>query len=686
MSIMDDSSNIHEYITLIENGRGDEVIKKLETQNNNWVGRSSRGLRLLFSSCKNKKKHIHSHYSCLQLVKYIIEKFPHRLNYQDIYGKSCIYVAIQNQQWNIIEYLINKSVNYRLADKKGNTVLHYLCEIGINKRNKEVYEKFINQMLKDKDVINAQNELGETALHIGCLNSNSFVVNRLLDNNANVTLKTIKGLTPWDYAIMSDEICVERKRLDPSTNIRITTTKGSKKSKSSKGYRKSSKMTGISSQLCIEALDEYQRSISFISKKRRNSVSSCSSITSSLKRLDDIDVKTEEVIQRSSSAERKSSDKKESIFSFIIDFIEKKIESDSDSENDEKEKKGKKIDKKKKISNPILFESNEERITRYGIIADELMKQIVYSKKLEKKEYHSGEKFRVLSLDGGGVKCIYQCVLLKRIIKEIPDFFDKIDLVTGLSASSLVSVSILLGLDMEFVIKVMEAVSLETFKNESHLAGIAGHQFTNKFLKVMGERLLGNLTINDLPRNCCIQSFLIDTGKDDTKRTSKAMLYNNFMKETYDKDLKNICLQSAAAPGYFDPLNNHVDGSLLVNNPFYLTYPLIIGENGLNIAKENIVALSIGSGYPTVPYYDIEQMGNAGLIQWLIKLSDFNIFARKEMGVAESRMMFKNNYFRLDPHLPIEVDIADAKNIEAIKVMGKEQNLDKVIEWIKNTW
>lgn len=335
----------------------------------------------------------------------------------------------------------------------------------------------------------------------------------------------------------------------------------------------------------------------------------------------------------------------------------------------------------------ILFETVTEKMERYNAICDELLEGVKDTVPLSVKKHVPGQKFRVLSLDGGGIKCIYQCALLKRIKQRFPDFFEKVDLITGLSASSLPCVAIQLGYDMDFVEHLMEVSSLETFKNESHIAGIAGHQFSNKFLRLMGTRLFGDKKIDELNRYCCVQSFLIDTGKDSPERKAKAMLYNNFGFEHYDKTLRDICLQSAAAPGYFNPVNEHVDGSVIVNNPLYLTFPLVVGSiKGLGIPKEDIVAVSIGSGYPTVPYYDIEQMADAGLVQWLIKLTDFIIFSRKEMGVVDSKLSLGDRYFRFEPRLPQEIEICDVKSIDQVKQMGEELDLSGLFSWIEREW
>ena len=46
--------------------------------------------------------------------------------------------------------------------------------------------------------------------------------------------------------------------------------------------------------------------------------------------------------------------------------------------------------------------------------------------------------FRILSIDGGGVRGIYTAVLINRIAQEIPELFDETHFLAGTSTGSIV--------------------------------------------------------------------------------------------------------------------------------------------------------------------------------------------------------------------------------------------------------
>ena len=55
------------------------------------------------------------------------------------------------------------------------------------------------------------------------------------------------------------------------------------------------------------------------------------------------------------------------------------------------------------------------------------------------------KKFRILSLDGGGIRGILTTILIQRIQQEVPEFMSKVDLIAGTSAGGLVGLMLAAG-------------------------------------------------------------------------------------------------------------------------------------------------------------------------------------------------------------------------------------------------
>ncbi|EDS89585.1 ankyrin repeat protein, putative [Entamoeba histolytica HM-1:IMSS] len=190
-----------ELIDCLRKKRSETVLKELEnSKENDWIKNTLKGFKLL---------RLASQIDSVGVVSYIIEHYPERLNYQDVYGKSCLFYAVEQEQWNTVKYLISKNINYYMADKNGNSLLHILAKIKAKKEYEVIYFELVQKLISHRRIVRGKNILGETPLHIACLNSHKKLIQLLIDNKSLIHCKTEKGLTPWDYCQFSDKICID---------------------------------------------------------------------------------------------------------------------------------------------------------------------------------------------------------------------------------------------------------------------------------------------------------------------------------------------------------------------------------------------------------------------------------------------------------------------------------------------
>lgn len=143
--------------------------------------------------------------------------------------------------------------------------------------------------------------------------------------------------------------------------------------------------------------------------------------------------------------------------------------------------------------------------------------------------------YLIVSLDGGGVRCALQIVLLKRIFEKFPSLESKIQLVAGTSAGALVAAGLgALGckemlhhmLKQEFAEKIFS----ETWKHEVRsMRGLYRASYTNKKLaellaQVFGiETSIDHFHIADKKPHLLFTSFCIDTAEHRKDQTSVVM-------------------------------------------------------------------------------------------------------------------------------------------------------------------
>lgn len=122
-----------------------------------------------------------------------------------------LFDAVYNGHAGCASLLIGRKVNLLGADRDGRTALHHAASFGMReclmllidaKANinigivralyAAVYAAYYNLLTADKR--------GNTPLHLAAFNDNGLMVTYLLDRGADVSVKTVEGITPLHYA------------------------------------------------------------------------------------------------------------------------------------------------------------------------------------------------------------------------------------------------------------------------------------------------------------------------------------------------------------------------------------------------------------------------------------------------------------------------------------------------------
>ncbi|NUY80081.1 patatin-like phospholipase family protein [Flavobacterium sp. MAH-1] len=314
------------------------------------------------------------------------------------------------------------------------------------------------------------------------------------------------------------------------------------------------------------------------------------------------------------------------------------------------------------------------------------------------------KKIRILSLDGGGIRGIITCVILKYIEEQIQRFDhpeaklgDYFDLVAGSSTGGLLA-SILLfpGKEGKARFSVQEALDLyakngETIFNVSfwehtlNIFGLFNEKISKRNLEKRLDEVFGNLELKDFTKPCLITSYDIFDRKAKFFSSHEANIsLENFF-------VKDVCRATSAAPTYFEPARikslygqefTLIDGGVFANNPALCAYAearkirfstILADEEKPDFPSINdMLLVSIGTGEVLKPY-SFEKFENAGKIRWIAPLIDILLSANAETVDYHLLKMYESlgkrnrqNYYRLVPQLgkaSPEMDNVSAKNI-----------------------
>jgi hypothetical protein len=220
------------------------------------------------------------------------------------------------------------------------------------------------------------------------------------------------------------------------------------------------------------------------------------------------------------------------------------------------------------------------------------------------------KSFKILSIDGGGMRGIYPAHILRCIEERLQiNLFDTFDMIAGTSTGSIIAAGVSTGLPAADIVAMYKEHGAEIFRKKrfilpwnklkifhSMFESIYDAQFLENVLsKVFQDKRLG-----DIKKPLLLPSTDIGNG-------CVHVLKSGYSREfTRDNNVlvKDAVLASCSAPTYFNPhkLDHYLlaDGGLWANNPALAA--MIDAQKRLKIAQDNIQILAIGTGHSKTMY------------------------------------------------------------------------------------
>ena len=222
-------------------------------------------------------------------------------------------------------------------------------------------------------------------------------------------------------------------------------------------------------------------------------------------------------------------------------------------------------------------------------------------------------KFRILSIDGGGIKGAIPAAFLahleSHLEKPIVEYFD---LIAGTSTGGIIALGLTAGLEAKEISQFYTEKGPDIFKSgngsllQKYIGGpfrwwkqlLFSTKFTNEDLNeavtsVFGERYLG-----DAKTRLLIPSYNGKINKVYLFRTA----HHERLRNDYLESMVNVAMATAAAPTYFpskilDSGVELIDGGVWANNP--VSMAVVEAITTLNQRPENIHVLSLGCASET---------------------------------------------------------------------------------------
>jgi uncharacterized protein len=300
--------------------------------------------------------------------------------------------------------------------------------------------------------------------------------------------------------------------------------------------------------------------------------------------------------------------------------------------------------------------------------------------------------YRILSLDGGGIRGLYTAVLLDRLAQEVPGFTDRADLLAGTSTGGILALGLAGGKTTAELIDLYKNNGTTIFSRTvwheiRDLGEIVGAKYDNQDLVDIIQTTFGNRTLNDLlPRHVLVPSFDLDSGITAVPRMWKPKFFHNYVGPQSDgpQKISDVALRTSAAPTYFPAYQGFVDGGVVANNPSMAALAQSIDAATGKQELADLRILSIGTGLS--PRFVSGNTLDWGFAQWAPVLADMVIEGM--MGVAdyECARLLENRYFRLAPVLPAPVPLDCVEKIADLIENANQVDINATVSWLKTNF
>jgi patatin-like phospholipase/acyl hydrolase len=302
--------------------------------------------------------------------------------------------------------------------------------------------------------------------------------------------------------------------------------------------------------------------------------------------------------------------------------------------------------------------------------------------------------YRVLSLDGGGIRGLLTSILLERLEALQPGIVEKSDLIAGTSIGGIMALALAAGFSAAEFTRSLEASGTAVF-SPSHPStekrpGETTALYANSNLQAALTMIFGEKTLADLPKKVLVAAFDLDSkaqGGLGSFRTWKPKFFHNFPGLGSDGEEKvvDVALRTSAAPIYFPIYQGFVDGGVVAKNPAMCALAQAIDPDTGDQNLEDIVILSIGTGQ-NANFLELGEGddGNWGMNQWSQDTRLLNVTWGNDVSLVNFQCgrFLGERYQRLDPILSESIYLDDFAQLRRLVAVARQEDLTATHAWL----
>jgi hypothetical protein len=285
--------------------------------------------------------------------------------------------------------------------------------------------------------------------------------------------------------------------------------------------------------------------------------------------------------------------------------------------------------------------------------------------------------FRVLALDGGGIKGIFTAALLAELERMTGNrVAESFDLITGTSTGGIIAIALSVGIPAEDILQfyvdhgpaIFPSVGLQVRLRHQIRWLLSGkHDPTplrRALLSVFGERRIG-----EARTRLVVPAFNIVDGSVTLFKTAHCARF----RQDYLRSCVDVALATSAAPTFL-PAHDIGDGRVYLDGGLWANNPILVGvlEAIVNCAQQpsRIDVLNIGTTEEAF-HVPEELRRRAGALKWLSRLAPLFMQAQSDAVLKQATILLERKPYRISPSVrPSRFNLDDARRISDLRALG----------------
>ena len=285
--------------------------------------------------------------------------------------------------------------------------------------------------------------------------------------------------------------------------------------------------------------------------------------------------------------------------------------------------------------------------------------------------------YRILSIDGGGLRGIIPLAILENLDRARPRWRDGINMYAGTSTGGLIALALAKGMAPREIMDVYLGSGKSIFDHSlwheiATLDKAVGPQYASDNREKVVQGLLGNTRLEDYLSEDKSRGHVLIAAFDLHKWKPK-LFHNMPTKDDSDDGgaiAYRVAMATSAAPTYFSSFDGFVDGGVFANNPAMCALAQTQdSRNKMSIPISSVRMLSLGTGAYPQPMEVAEE--SWGLVQWARKLVSIltdGVLSTSDYEVQ--KMIGTDKYVRLSTELPYQIEMDDTSKLGILQQIG----------------